>query len=373
MNRMRQLLDLLAIDVPIVLAPMAGNSTPELIAAVSNAGGLGSYGCAMLSNEQLIEEAARIRALTNRSFNLNFFCHASPAVTAQQERVWRDKLAPYYGELGVDPNAAAPGARRPFDEQTCETVLAISPKIVSFHFGMPKPELVKRLKDAGRVLISSATTSMEARRLADLGADVIVAQGFEAGGHRGMFLSSDIATQVGTMALVPQVVDAVSVPVIATGGIADARGAAAAIALGASAVQVGTAYLFCPQAKVSAPHRAALRTARDDATVLTNMFTGRPARGIVNRFIRELGPINPAAPQFPMAANAVMPLRAEAERGGSGEFSPLWSGQAAALAHEIDAVELTRNLAAGVFDVLGQLGDAARVAQQQMRHAPTPR
>ncbi len=351
---------------------MAGNSTPELIAAVSNAGGLGSYGCAMLSNGQLIEEAARIRALTNRSFNLNFFCHAPPTVTAEQERAWRDKLAPFYGELGVDPNAAVPGARRPFDDETCETVLAIGPKIVSFHFGMPKPEHVKRLKDAGRVLISSATTSAEARRLVDLGADVIVAQGFEAGGHRGMFLSSDIATQVGTMALVPQVVDAVDVPVIAAGGIADARGAAAALALGAAAVQVGTAYLFCPQAKVSAPHRAALRAARDDASVLTNLFTGRPARGIVNRFIRELGPINPTAPQFPMAANAVTPLRAEAERRGSGEFSPLWSGQAAALARDIDAAELTRNLAAGVFEILAQLGDNAHKMQQQKRHAPAP-
>jgi nitronate monooxygenase len=217
------------------------------------------------------------------------------------------------------------------------------------------------------VLMSSATTSIEARRLVDLGADVIVAQGFEAGGHRGMFLTADINSQVGTMALVPQVVDAVNVPVIATGGIADARGAAAALALGAAAVQVGTAYLFCPQAKVSAPHRAALRGAHDDETVLTNLFTGRPARGLVNRFIRELGPINATAPQFPTAANAVTPLRAEAERRGSSDFSPLWSGQAAALAREVDAADLTRSLAAGMFEVLGDLGDAARSAQGRQR------
>ncbi len=372
MKHTRELLDLLGIDLPIVLAPMAGNSTPELVAAVSNAGGLGSYGCAMLSREQLIDEAARMKALTNRSFNLNFFCHAPPTVTAEQERAWRGKLAPYYQEFGVDPNASAAGSRRPFDQETCDAVLAIGPKIVSFHFGMPDAELVRRLKSAGMVLMSSATTSTEARRLVELGADVIVAQGFEAGGHRGMFLSSDINSQVGTMALVPQVVDAVDVPVIASGGIADARGVAAALALGAAAVQVGTAYLFSPQAKVSALHRAALRAAADDVTVLTNLFTGRPARGIVNRFIRELGPMSPTAPQFPMAANAVTPLRAQAEQRGSGDFSPLWSGQAAALVHETDAAELTRKLATGALQILGDLGDRSR-AEQRAHRAPADR
>jgi nitronate monooxygenase len=367
MKRTRELLDLLGIDLPIVLAPMAGNSTPELVAAVSNAGGLGSYGCAMLSHEQLMAEAGRMKALTNHSFNLNFFCHASPNVTAEQERAWRDKLAPYYGELGVDPNATVSRSRRPFDDEACDAVLAIAPKVVSFHFGMPNADQVRRLKTAGMVLMSSATTSAEARRLVELGADVIVAQGFEAGGHRGMFLSADINTQVGTMALVPQVVDAVNVPVIASGGIGDARGVAAALALGAAAVQVGTAYLLSPQAKVSAPHRAALRAARDDVTVLTNLFTGRPARGIVNRFIREIGPMSTTAPQFPMAANAVTPLRAHAEQGGSGDFSPLWSGQAAGLVRETDAGELTRALATGALEILGDLGERSRAEQQAQR------
>ena len=369
MKRTRELLDLLGIDLPIVLAPMAGNSTPELVAAVSNAGGLGSYGCAMLSREQLIEEAGRIKSLTNHSFNLNFFCHAPPNVTAEQEQAWRVKLAPYYQELGIYPSVGASGSRRPFDAEICDAVLAIGPKIVSFHFGMPDAGLVRRLKAAGMLLMSSATTSAEARRLVELGADVIVAQGFEAGSHRGMFLTSDIATQVGTMALVPQVVDAVNVPVIASGGIADARGVAAALALGAAAVQVGTAYLLSPQAKVSALHRAALRAARDDATVLTNVFTGRPARGLLNRCIRELGPMSTAAPQFPMAANTVTPLRAQAEQRGSSDFTPLWSGQAAALAREIDAAELTRNLAAGALEILGDLGDQSRV-EQLARRAP---
>jgi nitronate monooxygenase len=365
MKRTRELLDRLGIDVPVVLAPMAGNSTPELVATVSNAGGLGSYGCAMLTNEQLVDECARIRAMTNRSFNLNFFCHEQPNVTPEQDRQWRAKLAPYFAELDVDANASAGGARRPFDAASCDAVLTIGPRVVSFHFGMPAPEQMRRLKAAGMVVMSSATTSAEARRLVELGADVIVAQGVEAGGHRGMFLTSDINSQVGTMALVPQVVDAVNVPVIASGGIADARGAAAALALGAAAVQVGTAYLLSPQAKVSALHRAALRNARDDATVLTNLFTGRPARGLVNRFMREVGPISPLAPQFPMAANAVTPLRAEAERRGSSDFSPLWSGQAAALAREVDAGDLTRSLATGMFEILGELGDAARTAQRK--------
>jgi nitronate monooxygenase len=367
MKRTGELLDLLGIDVPVVLAPMAGASTPELVAAVANAGGLGSYGSAMLTSEQLSAECDRIRALTNRSFNLNFFCHAPPQVTAEQERAWRAKLAPYYAEFGLSGDPPAGALRLPFDEKACDVVLAVAPKVVSFHFGMPKPEHVRRLKDAGMVLLSSATTSAEARRLVELGADVIVAQGAEAGGHRGMFLSSDISSQVGTMALVPQVADAVDVPVIAAGGIADARGAAAALALGADAVQVGTAYLFCPEAKVSALHRAALRGARDDATVLTNLFTGRPARGIVNRFIHELGPMNAVAPQFPAAANAVTPLRAEAERRSSSEFSPLWSGQAAALAREMSAGELTRSLAAGMLDVIGQLGSSARSLQASKR------
>ena len=354
MRRMQQLLKLLDIELPIILAPMAGNSTVALTAAVSNAGGLGSHACAMLSAEQVIEDSARVRALTNRSFNLNFFCHTPPGDTQAQERAWREKLSPYYKELGVDPAAKAGGARRPFNEEYCDAVLKVGPKIASFHFGLPKPDLVRRMKDAGIVILCSATTSAEAKHVVDHGADAVIAQGFEAGGHRGIFLSGDrdIASQVGTMALVPQVVDAVDAPVIATGGIADARGVAAAFALGAAAVQVGTAYLFCPEAKVSLMHRAALKSARDDSSVLTTVFTGRPARGIVNRVIRELGPMSEAAPPFPNAANALTPLRAEAEKRGSGDFSPLWTGQAASLAREMGAAELTRSLAAGARELL---------------------
>ncbi len=367
MIQTQKILQLLDIELPIVQAPMAGNTTPELVAAVSNAGGLGSLACAMLSREQLVEDTARIRAQTNRSFSLSFFCHAEPIVTAEQEQAWRSKLVDYYGELGVDPTVPPAGARRPFDASYCDEVLRIGPKVAHFHFGMPKPELVARLKREGIVVLGTGTTVAEAARIVELGADAVVAQGFEAGGHRGIFLSgdNDIANQVGTMALVPQVVDAVDVPVMAAGGIADARGVAAAFALGASAVWVGTAYLLTPEARVSAVHRAALRAGRDDGTVLTNIFTGRPARGFVNRFIRENGPMSDVAPQFPSAADAVTPLRAAAEGRGSGDFSPLWSGQASALAQDIDAATLTRQLASGMVELLINLGDEARKGQAQ--------
>ena len=361
MNQTSTLLKLLGIELPIIQAPMAGCSTPELVAAAANAGGLGSLACAMHSVEQMIADSARIRALSNRSFMLSFFTHKPPGDTTAQERAWEQKLAPYYKEFGVAPPSAPPaGARRPFDEEYCDAVLKIAPKIAHFHFGMPKPELVKRLKDAGIVVLATGTTVAECKRVVELGAEAVVAQGFEAGGHRGIFLSkdTDIANQVGTMALVPQVVDAVKVPVIAAGGIADARGVAAAFALGASAASVGTAYLFTPEANVSKLHRAALKAAHDDSTVLTTLFTGRPARGIVNRFIRDMGPMNPDAPTFPNASNPLAPLRAAAEKSGTGDFSPLWSGQGAGLARETTAAELTKNLAAGVREVVAAMAKA---------------
>jgi nitronate monooxygenase len=350
MNQTEKLRKLLDIELPIFQAPMAGATTPELVAAVSNAGGLGCHGAAMLSVEQMTADAEKIRSLTNRSYMLSFFCHAAPGDTSAQEKAWMEKLAPYYKEFGVAQAPPTGTARNPFDERYCEAVLKIAPKIAHFHFGMPKPALVKRLKDAGIVVMATGTTVAECRQVVDEGADAVCAQGFEAGGHRGLFLAEDtyIDNQVGTMALVPQVVDAVKVPVIAAGGIADARGVAAAFALGASAAWVGTAYLLTPEAKVSALHRAALKNAKDDSTVLTSLFTGRPARGIVNRYIREMGAVNPEAPRFPNAANALAPLRAAAEKAGSTDFTPLWSGQAAALAHQCGAAELTKALAAGV-------------------------
>lgn len=342
----RRFMDLVGTELPIVLAPMAGPGAAELAIAVAEAGGLGSLPCAMLTPEQIRQNLEIIRQRTSRPINVNFFCHTPPVPDAARAQRWKARLAGYYRELGVDPDApvAAP-ARAPFDEAACALMEEFRPKVVSFHFGLPEAQLLERVKKAGSLVMASATTAEEARWLESRGCDAIIAQGNEAGGHRGMFLTNDVSAQAGTFALVPQVVDAVKVPVIAAGGITDSRGIAAAFALGAAAAQVGTAYLFCPEAKVPPPHRAALKSARDDGTALTNLFTGRPARGIINRLMREVGPMSADAPQFPLATGAVQPLRAKAEAQGSGDFSPLWAGQAAALGREMPAGELTRTLA----------------------------
>ena len=238
------------------------------------------------------------------------------------------------------------GGRAPFSSEAADVLDEFRPAVVSFHFGLPSAELLARVRTWGSKVFSSATTVDEARWLEARGIDAIIAQGFEAGGHRGMFLSEDLATQVGTLALVPQIVNAVKTPVIAAGGIADANGVAAALALGAAGVQVGTAYLLCPEVAISAVHRAALKSEAARHTALTNVFTGRPARSIVNRLMTEVGPISAAAPAFPLAASAIAPLRARAESLGSGDFSPLWSGQNASGCKEVPAAQLTRELAA---------------------------
>jgi nitronate monooxygenase len=341
----RRLLDLFKIEHPIVLAPMAGAVDAKLAIEVCEAGGLGSLPVAMLNERQMREQIATIRGRTQKPLNVNFFCHRPPELNNEREARWRDRLRPYYEEQGIDPAAPVPSSNRtPFDGALCAAVEELRPAVVSFHFGLPEPALVRRVKDAGCLVLSSATTAEEARWLEQRGVDAVIAQGSEAGGHRGLFLTDDLAAQVGTFALVPQVVDAVKVPVIAAGAITDARGIAAALALGAAGVQVGTAYMFCPEATISAVHRAALKSARSDSTVLTNVMTGRPARGIANRAIRELGPISSVAPEFPLAAGALAPLRAKAEAQGSGDFSPLWSGQSASLGREMPARDLTAKL-----------------------------
>ena len=341
-----RLLRLLDIEVPLIQAPMAGAQDAELVIAACEGGALGSLPCAMLSADKVREQAGIIRQRTDRPFNLNFFCHTPVPVDAAREAAWRQRLAPYYKELGLDPDAPVTAANRaPFDAAMCEVVETVKPKVASFHFGLPEASLLKRVKDAGCVVISSATTVKEACWLEHNGADIIIAQGAEAGGHRGMFLTGDINAQPGTFALVPQVVDAVRVPVVAAGGIADGRGIAAAMMLGAAGAQIGTAYLFCPEATISAPFRERLAAASDDGTRITNLMTGRPARGLVNRVMAELGPIG-EAPAFPHASTALAPLRAAAEKAGSADFSPIWSGQAAALGRAAPAAEMTRMLAA---------------------------
>lgn len=336
----------LGIGLPILQAPMAGSQGSALAIAVSNAGGLGALPCAMLDAVKMRAEIAAIRAGASGPFNLNFFCHAEPTPDADRDAEWRRALAPYYAEFGLDaaPGATGP-ARRPFSAEAADIVEETRPRVVSFHFGLPAPELIERVKRSGALVLSSATTVTEARWLDAHGADAVIAQGLEAGGHRGMFLNDDLSTQMGTFALLPQVLDAVSVPVIAAGGIADARGVQAALAMGASAVQVGTAYLLCTEASTSPVHRAALKAepARRH-TALTNLFSGRPARGIVNRAMCELGPMSPKAPAFPNATAAIAPLRTANEAQGRGDFSPLWAGQNTTGCREISAADITRAL-----------------------------
>lgn len=345
---MTTLRELLNIEIPLIQAPMAGVQGAALTVAVCNAGALGSLPCAMLTPETMRQELLRLTAQTPRPYNVNFFCHAPPEPDAQREAAWRETLAPYYREFGIDPAGipAGPG-RAPFSAAAAEVLEAFRPPVVSFHFGLPDDALLARVRSWGAKVLASATTVEEGRWLARRGVDAVIAQGVEAGGHRGMFLTDDLSTQVGTLPLVRQLVKALDRPVIAAGGIADAQGVAAAMALGAAGVQVGTAYLLCPEATTSEIHRRALRSEAARHTALTNVFTGRPARGIVNRVMRELGPICPTAPAFPLATGAIAPLRAKAESLGSGDFTPLWAGQDASGCREVGAAELTRELARG--------------------------
>ena len=336
----------LGLSHPLIQAPMAGVQLHALAVAVSEAGALGSLPAAMLTPDALRDEVQAIRARTARPWNLNFFCHTESGADAPAEAAWLDALRPYYAELGVDVAKAASGASRaPFGEQAAALVEEFRVPVVSFPFGLPPAPLLERVRRAGAFVLASATTVDEARWLEARGVDAVIAQGLEAGGHRGMFLTDDLTTQVGTLALVRAIVREVEVPVIASGGIADAQGVAAAMALGAAGAQVGTAYLLCPEATTGAVHRAALKSGSARHTALTNLFTGRPARGIVNRIMRELGPIGGAPPEFPLATAAIAPLRAKAEAAGSGAFSPLWSGQDAGGCREIAAAALTRELA----------------------------
>lgn len=337
--------ELFGIRLSVIQAPMAGSQGSDLAIAVCNAGGLGSLPCAMLTPDGVRAELQAIRAATDQPVNVNFFCHTPPAAQAPREAAWRELLAPYFKEYGIDPRAAAAGAARtPFSAAAADVLEQFKPEVVSFHFGLPSADLLARVRKWGSRVLSSATTVEEAVWLEQRGVDAIIAQGAEAGGHRGIFLSQDLTTQVGTFALLPQVVRAVRVPVIAAGGIADAAGVAAAMSLGAAGVQLGTAYLLCPEAKTSAVHRAALKGARASHTAMTNVLTGRPARGIMNRLMAELGPINAAAPDFPLGADIVAPLRKKAESMGSGDFSPLWAGQNVSGCKEISAAELTGGL-----------------------------
>ena len=338
---------LLGVDVPLIQSPMAGSQDSRLAIAVAETGGLGSLPAALMSAETLITEVAAIRAATSTTFNLNFFCHEPPVPDPARDRAWRNRLAPYYRELGLDPASIPDGpGRAPFSHEIADLLENDPPHVVSFHFGLPSPDLLARVRRWGAVVLSSATTVSEGRWLEEHGVDAVIAQGLEAGGHRGMFMTTDLTSQVGTFALVERLASTLDVPVIAAGGIATARGVRAAMTLGAAAVQVGTAYLRSDEATTTPVHRAALASAAAGDTALTHLFTGRPARGIVNRLMRELGPMGAEPPPFPLATAAIMPLREAAESRGSSEFSPLWAGQNAESARAASAAEITHDLCA---------------------------
>jgi len=344
---MNTLCELLGMRWPLIQAPMAGAQGAAMALAVGGTGALGSLPCAMLAPEALQRELAPLVA-SGRPYNLNFFCHTPPVPDAAREAAWRAALAPFCAEVGIDVNAAPAGAgRQPFSAALADLIEPLRPPIVSFHFGLPEPALLARVKAWGARVLSSATTLEEALWLQDRGADAVIAQGLEAGGHRGHFLSDELTRQSGLFALLPQLKAALRVPVIAAGGIADAAGVRAAMALGADGVQVGTAFLCSDEALTSPLHRAALQSEAARHTQLTTLFTGRPARGISNRVMRELGPLNPAAPAFPLATAAIAPLRAHWEAQGRGDFTPLWSGQNPSGCRSAPAAEIARDLLRG--------------------------
>ena len=329
---------------PVIQAPMAGVQNHRLAVAVCEAGGLGSLAAAMLGPEGLQAELTALTAGTQRPYNVNFFCHANPQPDPVQLAKWHQALAPYYKEFGLDPESIPVGLGRvPFDHSSADVLAEFRPAVVSFHFGLPAPDLLARVKSWGALVLSSATTVKEAQWLEAHGADAVIAQGLEAGGHRGMFLTDDVSTQIGTFALLPQMVQAVGLPVIAAGGIASAQGVAAAKCLGAAGVQIGTAFLCSHEATTSALHRAALQSPAAQHTALTTVFSGRPARGIVNRLMREQGLLDNVAPAFPLATSAVAPLRAAAEAQGVTDFTPLWSGQNASEARSLSASDITHD------------------------------
>lgn len=344
--RDRRLLDLFGIDAPIVQAPMAGAQDAALAIAASKGGALGSLPCALLSIDAARDQIAAFRTATDGPLNLNFFCHRPP--DAYDDSAWRQALAPYYAEYRVGYPAAPPPLRKPFDDAACALVEEVRPGVVSFHFGLPEDALLRRVRDAGALVLASATTPAEARWLAERDVDAIIAQGWEAGGHAGRFLPADPSAHMGLFALVPQIVDAVPMPVIAAGGIADARGIAAALMLGASAVQIGTAYLFTPEARIGETHRRRLAEPDAETTVSTNVFTGRFARGLETRLTRERGPASAVVPPFPHGGDALAELR----RVDPGSFANMWAGQAARLGRPEGAEALTRRLAAQALELL---------------------
>ncbi|USD68027.1 nitronate monooxygenase [Vibrio sp. SCSIO 43136] len=335
---------LFGIPTNIIQAPMAGVQNWELAVAVSKAGGLGSIPCGMLTPEQVAAEIEQFKAHSNYLYNLNFFCHHMPPVNKSRLANWQEKLQHHYDELGLKAPSEITGLRYPFDEDVADTIESFQPPIISFHFGLPAPKLVERIKSWGTIILASATTVEEAVWLQNHGADMIIAQGVEAGGHRGMFLSNDLATQLPTLELVTAIREQVSLPIIAAGGIGSKKDVERLISQGCSGVQVGTAFLLCDEAKTTSVHRAAIKSSNTKSAI-TNIFSGRPARGIVNKVMLEFGCISDDAPEFPYASIALAPLRAKAESLNSSDFTPLWAGTNTEGCQETTASQLIETLA----------------------------
>jgi nitronate monooxygenase len=362
----------LEIERPVIQAPMAGGpTTPELVAAVSNAGGLGSLGAAYLSPETLREQVREIRRLTRAPFNVNLFVPSPFGVDPERIKRSDELLGPYREELGIQaPDIQAPDIQAPempssfafeesFDDQL-EVVLEEGVTVFSFTFGVPGEEQLRRLRDAGVITVGTATTVREGLRLEESGVDVVVAQGGEAGGHRGTFLGDFRDALIGTMALVPQIVDALSVPVIAAGGIMDGRGLAAALVLGAEAAQMGTAFLACEESGAHPEFKKAVLGAAEDETAITRAFSGRAARGIKNRLLVEVGEYEEELPPFPVQNALTRDVRAGAQRQGRPEFMSLWAGQAARLTRLATAAQIVQGVVEGAESVLrGYAGSPA--------------
>lgn len=341
---------LLNIEYPIIQAPMAGSATVELVAAVSNAGGLGSLGCGEMTVDELMTSVTQLRQITDRPFNLNFMVHSDPVYDKETDAVANQLVSPFYRDRGVDdiPTSAIPPFEA-FNQTICDCLLQLAPPVVSFHFGLPAVEMLVALRSAGCIILSSATTVDEAMTLEADGTDAIIAQGFEAGGHRGSFDVGYEDVGIGSLALIPQIVDAVDVPVIAAGGIADGRGIAATFVLGATGVQLGSAFLSCPEAGTSEDHRAAILNAKDSDTRLTRAFSGRPARARTNEYMEALVETRQKLPDYPSMYNLSMPLH-QTSIGNQSNF--LLYGQAAALNRVLPAAKLLRTLVAETSAIL---------------------
>ncbi|WP_372799393.1 NAD(P)H-dependent flavin oxidoreductase [Litorivivens sp.] len=321
-------LQALGLSAPVIQAPMAGVQGVDLAAAVSNSGGLGSLPCAMLSGEALEHALIKLRSLTSKPVNLNFFCHKEKTESAARYAQWLNLLSPFFNEYGIDPATLPGGAQRqPFSQVIADLVEPHQPQVVSFHFGLPAAGLLDRVKRWGAMVLSSATTLDEALWLEQQGADAVIAQGLEAGGHRGHFLRADLKGQLKTAELVERCVKHLSIPVIAAGGIARPDDLVVMKQAGAAGVQLGSAYLLAAEATTGQLHRQVLQSERRAVTAITNLYTGRPARGIVTRLMESLGPMNNSAPAFPLAANAISALRAQAEQRADSSFTPLWCGE----------------------------------------------